>query len=125
MMLVPILFGWRLHRTLLIEPRYRRVVLALFGSLALAGFLVALNDSFSRYSLGVMVAFACPLVHAHLLRRLFAFFTKKYGREPVDVAFNFAPGLGKDRLFAIGFVLGSIFLSMFAVGLFHAGIDVK
>ena len=124
-MLVPGIFTFNLHEKLLIELPYSRVSLVLFGLLGLFALGFAWQESFDRYSLGLLVAFASPILHAWLFRRLFTAFTKRFGRKPIDVVFNWSPGLFKDRAFAMVFVLGALFLSMAGVGCFHWGIAAK
>lgn len=50
-------------------------------------------------------AFAAPLAQLALVGLAFKLFVHTQGREPVDVAFNWSPGLLPDRLFALSVVL--------------------
>ena len=54
------------------------------------------------------IVLAAPLLQLALLHVLYRFFRRVQGREPADVAFNWAAGLGADRLYALTLVIGGI-----------------
>jgi hypothetical protein len=62
------------------------------------------------------IALSGPLYQATVVRILFRHFVSKYGREPVDAAFNFDRGITADRSFAAGNILYGLFIPMAIFG---------
>ena len=85
--------------------------------LILIGVIFLLSSAWNRHNLGVATSFLFPFYHLWLYKTSRNYFIKKEKRKPVDTAFNWKPGLGKDRAFALFFVLFSIFSSMLVYGL--------
>jgi hypothetical protein len=108
-MCVPGLSQFRLHKTLLLEGVPARIVQWILLSIAAFGIANAAACHFDREAIGLAVALASPALHLLLFRVAFRWFVKKVGREPVDVTYNWTPGLAPDRAFAILFLLVCIF----------------
>lgn len=124
-MLVPAIFTFTFHRRMVIEGPLSRLFLTFTVIVSLLGVAFALRESFSRFSSGMAVALCSPLFHSFALRKMNRRFIQTHGRPPEDVAFNWAPGLERDRAFAMIFVLGAIFSSMIPIGFFHWGIALE
>jgi len=103
-MLVPVIYGLRVHKMLLLDGGPAAVTRFLFVASAVLGIGVALLNR-NRQSLGLAVALLSPLVHSAAFRKVFRWFVRTYGREPADVHANWSPGLVPDRAFAILFFL--------------------
>jgi len=91
---------------LCLQPQAGRVraMLAVFaiGAAVLWGVgLIALN---------FFILLASPLYQLVLLTHLRRRFVRVHRREPIDVAFNWTPGLRHDRLFALFNALFGLFL---------------
>ena len=82
------------------------IVALIAASLAAAGVI--------ERRLAVMLS--APLLQLPILSGAFRTFVRTQGREPVDVAFNWSPGLQADRLFAIGVSLACILPFLYLAG---------
>ncbi len=121
-MLVPGIHVIRFHKDLLVAGLGAKVTSWIFGIAALSGLVVTAYYRFDRNSMGIAAALGMPSLHRLFVRAMFRQFVRRMGREPVDVAFNWAPGLASDRAFAIGVHLGCIFGGLAIVGYFQWGI---
>jgi hypothetical protein len=120
-MLVPAIYGFRLHKALLLDGVSAVVTRYFFVASAAVGVAIALLNR-DRQSLGLAVALLSPLVHSMAFRKAFRGFVRTYGHEPADVHANWSPGLAPDRAFAILFFLISTLGTMAAWGAISWGI---
>jgi hypothetical protein len=100
-----VIFG--LKPELLIEVATFRVVLVISAAAFLVGLVLYFKAEASDSAVGALLAPLPTLGFFRLLRRLFL---KWVHREPIDTAFNWTPGLVKDRAFAFVFVFGSVLI---------------
>lgn len=85
--------------------------------LILIGAIILLLSDWNRHDLGLAYSFLFPFYHLWFYKKSRNYFIKKEKREPVETAFNWKSGLGKDRAFALFFVIFSIFSSMLIYGI--------
>jgi len=109
--LVPSIYVFRFHKKLIIGGVYSRAFTASCYLFALGGVVLAIGSGLSRDSNVIIIASISPLVHNYIFKYLYHQFIRIVGREPKDVSYNFAQGLGKDRTFAFIVYLGFTFLS--------------
>jgi hypothetical protein len=109
--LVPMIYSFRLHKTLLLDGTSGVITRRVFVASATVGVAIAAWNR-DRAALALAVALASPLAHSVAFRRAFRWFVRVVGREPADVYHNSTPGLAADRAFAILFCLVSIFATM-------------
>lgn len=121
-MIVPSVYLFNWHVSLIIKGNKRKYFTGLCVILAIAGLIVLLAGNFEREYMGQAVGFISPVVHLYIFKGMYAFFVSRVGREPRDVYENWEPGLFKDRVFAfavwVGFICSSLFAFGFAVGRF-------
>jgi len=92
---------------LLTEVASFKVVLAISATVFLVGLVLHFTAEASRSPIGALLAPLPTLGFFRLLRRLFL---RTVHREPIDTAFNWTPGLVKDRVFAFVFAFGSVLI---------------
>lgn len=118
--IVPGVYLFEYHVPLIIKGKWKGYFSALCFGTACLGIVLLLLNGFDRESRGNAVFLIAPIVHLFLFRGLYAGFVKWVGREPVDVYYNWEPGLWKDRAFALVVWLGFIFLNFAALFLLRA-----
>jgi hypothetical protein len=114
-MLVPTIYGLRLHKLLLLDGRPALFTRYLFVASAVVGVATALMQR-DRPSMALAVPLLSPLVQSVAFRKVFRWFVRTFGHEPADVHANWSPGLAPDRAFAILFFLISVFGTAVAWG---------
>ena len=114
-MLVPTIYGLRLHKLLLLDGKPALFARYLFVASAVLGVATALAQR-DRSSMALAVPLLSPLVQSVAFRKVFRWFVRTFGREPADVHANWSPGLAPDRAFAILFFLISVFGTALAWG---------
>ena len=115
-MVIPGIYWIGLESILKNEKWFSRLrIISLF--LILTGIIIAFLSDGNRQMLGAAVSFIFPFYHLWLYKTSRNYFITKENREPIDTAFNWKSGLGKDRTFALFFVLFSIFSSFIIIGI--------
>jgi len=94
-----------LKPSLLISKGTFKIILAASAMVFVLGLIL----HFRKPEAGALLA-ALPTIGYFRICR--AIFLKQVGREPIDVVYNWSPGLFKDRVFSITFFLGSLFIVM-------------
>lgn len=115
-MVIPGIYGIGLESILKNKKWFSRLrIISLF--FILTGIIISFLSDGNRQLLGAAVSFIFPFYHLWLYKTSRNYFIKKENREPIDTAFNWKSGLGKDRVFALFFVLFSIFSSFIIIGI--------
>jgi hypothetical protein len=114
-MLVPTIYGLRLHKLLLLDGRPARFTRYLFIASAVLGVATAVKQR-DRSSMALAVPLLSPLIQSVAFREVFRRFVRTFGHEPADVHANWSPGLAPDRAFAILRFLISVFGTAVAWG---------
>lgn len=109
-MLIPGIY-WIGSEKILHEEKWKGITNGTTIGLAFIGFILTFISGWDRLQLAISISFLFPIYHIWFYRTLRMLFIKRNKREPKDVAFNFNSGLFEDRVFAIFFVLFSIFSS--------------
>ena len=112
---VPVIYGLRLHKLLLLDGTPALFTRYLFVASAVLGVATALVHR-DRQNIALAVPLLGPLLQSVAFRRAFRWFVRTFGREPADVHANWSPGLAPDRAFAILFFLMSVFGTAVAWG---------
>ncbi len=100
---------------LLIKDSSFKVILATSSAVFLLGLTLHFTPEAFEWGAGALLAPLLTLAYFRLCRRLFLTRVK---REPIDTAFNWTPGLVKDRAFAFAYFFGGILIicaSMFVM----------
>jgi hypothetical protein len=117
-MLVPGIYWIGLHRVLN-SNSWKSIRKTISIALVFVGLFIAFISLLSggdRLNLGLAVSCFFPFYHLWFYNFIRTYFIKRENREPIDVALNFKSGLEKDRIFALTFVLFSIFSSYILIG---------
>jgi hypothetical protein len=107
-----IFFIFGLKPGLLIEDATFKAVLAISSMIFVVGLALHFTAEASDSARGALLAPLLTLGYFRLLRKLFL---RWVHREPIDTAFNWTPGLVKDRTFAFAFVFGSILITFVTI----------
>jgi hypothetical protein len=108
-LLVPMVYIFRVHNTLLVEGKLYAVVRISFHFLAGLGLFGFIISAPNRLFMSLFSSFLLPALHLYWFRFLYFRFIRSVGREPVDCMHNWSTGIGKDRFFVIWFELSSIY----------------
>jgi hypothetical protein len=104
---IVVIFGYKLE--LLLKNFSFRVILIVSLVCFGMGIFVHFKGRASDSAAGLMFA---PLIMLGYFCVLLKLFLKWAGREPINTVKNRTPGLAMDRVFAMGFVFGSLFIML-------------
>ena len=95
---------------LLIKPTTFKTI----AVISVAEFVIGVWLHFTSHAHSSVGALLAPLPTVGYFRLCLNAFLNRVHREPVDVAYNWTPGLAKDRLFAFAFFFGGVFILVVA-----------